>query len=255
MQVVPVSEWWRARSRYFQLALCLRLRVGLPELDVLPPVACRGCGGAHDKLGRHPSACKRGNRSSLYTGRHDHVQSAWLHVMRMMRVSGARAVGKRDYFGSAVPPGKRLYPDIIMPVYEGVGRHVFVDVAVVEPATVAFTPHGGGAADEAGYAAKLRAARKVNKYGVACSRIESKFRDAVMERYGALSDGAVGLIRMVCGAGEREPSEAQYSPTAPSRVTHAMQVVVFAGVMADAAMLAEALELDVWCRACVGDGE
>ena len=77
----------------------------------------------------------------------------------------------------------------------------------------------------------------------------------VMERYGALSDGAVGLIRMVCGAGEREPSETEYSPTAPSRVTHAMQVVVFAGVMADAAMLAEALELDVWCRACVNDGE
>ena len=50
-------------------------------------------------------------------------------------------------------------------------------------------------------------------------------------------------------------AEAQYLPTAPSRVTHAMQVVVFAGVMADAAMLAEALELDVWGRTCVGDGE
>ena len=61
-----------------------------------------------------------------------------------------------------------------------------------------------------------------------------------------LGDGLVGLLRLIAGAGEREPWEESYSPTAPSRVTHVAQCVVFGAVMADAAMLDSVLEMDVW---------
>jgi hypothetical protein len=39
-----------------------------------------------------------------------------------------------------------------------------------------------------------------------------------------------------------------YSPTAPSRVTHVAQCVVFGVVMADTAMLDAALKIDAWAR-------
>ena len=45
---------------------------------------------------------------------------------------------------------------------------------------------------------------------------------------------------------EPEPWEESYSPTAPSRVTHVAQCVVFGAVMADAAMRDSVLEMDVW---------
>ena len=77
-------------------------------------------------------------------------------------------------------------------------------------------------------------------------RVDATFRDGVVERYGHCSDGLVGLLRLIAGAGEREPWEESYSPTAPSRVTHVAQCVVFGAVMADAAMLDSVLEMDVW---------
>ena len=94
------------------------------------------------------------------------------------------------------------------------------------------------------------------KYKVkeACLRIDSTFRDGVIERYGHCSDGLVGLVRLIAGAGKREPWEADYSPTAPSQVTHVTQCVVFGAVMADAAMLDAVLELDVWGRERGVDG-
>ena len=67
--------------------------------------------------------------------------------------------------------------------------------------------------------------------------MDSSFRDGVIERYGHCSDGLVGLVRLIAGAGKREPWEDDYSPTASSLVTHVAQCVVFGAVMADAAML------------------
>ena len=49
-------------------------------------------------------------------------------------------------------------------------------------------------------------------------------------------------------------SGANYSSAAPSRVTHVAQCVVFGAVMADAAMLDAALEMDVWGRVQDEDG-
>ena len=45
-----------------------------------------------------------------------------------------------------------------------------------------------------------------------------------------------------------------YSSSAPSRVTHVAQCVVFGAVMADAAMLDAALEMDAWGREQDADG-
>jgi hypothetical protein len=42
---------------------------------------------------------------------------------------------------------------------------------------------------------------------------------------------------LIAGAGQSEPWETDYSSSAPSRVTHVAQCVVFGAVMADAAML------------------
>jgi hypothetical protein len=35
VQAIPVADCWRARPRLFQLALCVRLEVPIPELDAL----------------------------------------------------------------------------------------------------------------------------------------------------------------------------------------------------------------------------
>ena len=83
----------------------------------------------------------------------------------------------------------------------------------------------------------MRAQKKHSKYREACLRIDSTFRDGVIERYGHCGDGLVGLVRLIAGAGHREPWETDYSPTATSRVTHVAQCVVFGAVMSDAAML------------------
>ena len=56
------------------------------------------------------------------------------------------------------------------------------------------------------------------------------------------------------GPGHSEPWETDYSSAAPSRVTHVAQCVVFGAVMADAAMLDAALEMDAWGRVRDGDG-
>jgi hypothetical protein len=57
--------------------------------------------------------------------------------------------------------------------------------------------------------------------------------------------GLCGLL--IAGAGDRVshlPWETDYSSSAPSRVTHVAQCVVFGAVMADAAMLDAALGME-----------
>ena len=95
--------------------------------------------------------------------RHDGVQCALLGALHYVGVV-ARAVGLRNYFGSAVPPGRKgLHPDVVLVGYRGLGRHHFVDVSITEPATVARTQGAGRAAVEAGWAANDRATKKHNK--------------------------------------------------------------------------------------------
>ena len=92
----------------------------------------------------------------------------------------------------------------------------------------------------------LRAQRKRAKYGDAVITVGGEFIAAVMERYGACSDDLCRLAALACGDGDRELSEADD--------WYFMQGVVFAGVMADAAMVDAAITLDHVCPRGRGGG-
>ena len=53
----------------------------------------------------------------------------------------------------------------------------------------------------------------------------------LIERYGHCD--LVALVRLIAGAGHREPWETDYSPAATSRVTHVAQCVVFGAARSD----------------------
>ena len=72
------------------------------------------------------------------------------------------------------------------------------------------------------------------------------FRAGVMERYGACCDSLSGFIKMISGDGDRDWRESDYNFSSKSRSTWAAQHIVFAGVLADAAMLADVMEADVY---------
>ena len=69
-----------------------------------------------------------------------------------------------------------------------------------------------------------------------------------MERFGACCDDMQGLIRMVAGDGECDAGSVEWSPTATSRITRAAQCVVFSTVMAEARMVRDVVDLDVYGR-------
>ena len=114
MQAIPVADCWRARPQLFQLALCVCLGAPIPELDVSGGVACGACVMTHDKYGRHPSLCMRGNRSYLLTERHDGFQRAVQRALWFARVTTCAVGTRRNYFGSANPPiNKELRADLL----------------------------------------------------------------------------------------------------------------------------------------------
>ena len=59
--------------------------------------------------------------------------------------------------GSANPPLKKLRADIVCMHYHGMGRHLFVDVAVTEPAMLQMVNGARSSATEAGVAAEALA--------------------------------------------------------------------------------------------------
>ena len=76
-------------------------------------------------------------------------------------------------------------------------------------------------------------------------RIKPHQTDGGALEYGACSDDLCRLAALACGGGDRELSEADdWYFTAPSRRSYFMQGVVFAGVMADAAMVDSAIALE-----------
>ena len=89
---------------------------------------------------------------------------------------------------------------------------------------------------------------KHSKYRPATEAMGAGFRAGVMERFGACSDDLVGLVTELCGEGDRDAGAEDWYFTAPSRVTYYMQRVVFAGFMADAAMVDAAIDADVALR-------
>jgi hypothetical protein len=76
-----------------------------------------------------------------------------------------------------------------------------------------------------GVAAALRAQKMHSKYREACLRIDSTFRDGVIERYGHCGDGLVGLVRLIAGAMRVWGIGNRWRQTTLSRVMHVAQCV------------------------------
>ena len=104
----------------------------------------------------------------------------------------------------------------------------------------------GGSDAAPGVAADSRETVKVRKYRPICERIGAQFRPAVIERHGHCGDGMCSIIKLLSGDGERSAMEDDISFTAPSRTTFVAHHLVFAAVMADAAMVYEFIERAVF---------
>ena len=257
LDVLPLSVEQRATPEHYRLALAMRLGVRLPEVEVaIAAGRARDCpcGSVHDVYGRHPSVCRRGNRAGLWTTRHDALQWAILAVARMVG-RAAHAVGRRNWFSAAAlaAAGRDfdhgLYADIALPHYRAPARHLYVDVAITAPEAGGALAHSPSSRDRGGVAAEMRVQKKHRKYKPAVDAMGGVFRAGVMERFGACSDDLVGLVKGLCGDGDRDPASEDWGCTAPTRLRYHMQRVVFAGVMADAAMVDMALSMDVHCTA------
>ena len=83
----------------------------------------------------------------------------------------------------------------------------------------------------------------MRKYKPICDRIGTKFKPGVIEWHGHCGDGMCSIIKLLAGDGERDLMEDDISfkdGTAPSRTTtFVSQHLVYAAVMADAAMVYE----------------
>ena len=253
LDLMPTHVSCQAPARSFQLALAMRLGAELVELaDV--PLAERmcGCGAVHDVFGRHPSSCKAGNRHGLWTVRHDALQRSLEWVARSVGRS-VRVVGRVRWFSAAAlrAAGRTwdqpLFADLVLPHYRAPGRHLYIDAAVTTPQALGPIGANPSACDRGGVAAELRVGKKHAKYRQAVLAMGGSFRAAVLDRFGACSDDLVGLVRELCGDGLIDAESDEWSFTAASRRVFYMQRVVFAGVMADAAMVETALDLDVAC--------
>ena len=100
-------------------------------------------------------------------------------------------------------------------------------------------------ATSSGVAAEQRAEKKVAKYGPLAASVSSMFRPAVVERFGACCDGLVGLVSMLCGERQRDGlRDGDYAFSASSRSTYTASLLVFAAVMADAAMIERVVGVD-----------
>ena len=141
--------------------------------------------------------------------------------------------------------GAFTYADLVLPHYRAPGRHMYVDAAVASPETVAALSGMPSSRDRGGVAAEARVRKKHSKYKAAVDAMGGLFRATVMERYGACSDDLCGFVKSLCGDGECDVDSDDWSFTARTRVDFHMQRVVFAGVLADAAMVDAALDMDL----------
>jgi hypothetical protein len=247
----PVTGRLRVRPRLYWLALALR--VGLPIRGLLPvqgvPTRCGGCGLAHDEFGFHPSSCKAGNRQAMWTTRHDVLQAALIHALRLAG-EAAQPWGSTNWFGSAGWRAGRngrssfLRGDIVVPNKLGPARHLFLDVAVACPAIQAPLRASPPSSAQSGVAAYLRGRTKIAKYNQAAARLGCVFTPAVVERFGAVSDELVGLIRELVGDQHTDPLNPAYAFSAASRQTFLAQHLVLSTVVADAQMVETVLETD-----------
>jgi len=250
----PMSMWTTARARHYQLALSMRLGMPLPELSPVRgvPRYCNatGCGMQVDPFGFHSGNCRAGNRWGLWTNRHDTVQMAILYIIRSAgRRAMACSAGSGNWFGARArrtgSKGGYKRADLVIPNYYGLGRHMFLDVAVAEPTAGYALNATPSSAAHAGVAADVRAARKCAKYCDLAAGVSSDFQPACIERYGAMCGALVGLIKSMVGDRERDAFfDDEYAFSTSSATTHAASKITFATCMADAAMVERVLEAE-----------
>ena len=95
----------------------------------------------------------------------------------------------------------------------------------------------------------MKEVAKFRKYQSICDSLGASFFPAAIERYGACGSSLVGLVRMLCGDGDRDIVQCEGVVfSAASRVTFFAQQIVFAAVIADAEMVLSFLEQDVHAR-------
>ena len=92
---------------------------------------------------------------------------------------------------------------------------------------------------------EVRTRKKEGKYTGACAARGCSFTAAIMERFGAVGGGLMGLLWECAGDRAVSCDASAWSFTARSRLAYFVQHVVFACVIADAAMLETAIDLDV----------
>ena len=242
---IPTCGWLCAQSCHFQRALQLRASIPLRELTS-GNVLC-ACGVLVDPWGFHYGVCKRGNRGSAWTWRHDTIEASLIAAVRSLQVRACRVTSNHLGERAVLDPSSRNYlrPDVFFPSYYAVDRHLFCDIAVADPSALSALRATPSSSREAGVAAALRSDRKVAKYGPLCSATGSRFVPAVIERYGACCDALVGLFRQLAGVGDSDPGDRNFSFAASSRVTAVAQRVVFATVIADAAMVSRLASADL----------
>ena len=82
------------------------------------------------------------------------------------------------------------------------GRHLFLDVAVADPASGGALDARPSSAASSWVAAARRALDKTQMYGPLAVGVSSSFCPAVMERFSTMCDELAGLIRQLCGEGD-----------------------------------------------------
>ena len=190
--------------------------------------------------------CRAGNRESLWTHRHDTLQRMLMFLMRSVQTP-VREVGRTRLFGAAgaTPGGGYLFADLYSRDYRAVGRHLYIDVAIVDPTGKSALDASPSSAVEVGAAAKAKVGIKWGRYRGAVEAVSGVFRAAVVERFGAMSCEMQGLLRMMAGDADRDLRAADdWSFAAQSRRAYFEQHAVFAAVMADAAMLDAVIGVD-----------
>jgi hypothetical protein len=99
-------------------------------------ISCGGCGGPVDPQGMHYGFCK--NRHGVWT-RHDTLEATLHHVLCYLRQRVRCTRGAGNLLNDVRPPRSRgnkpgwRCADLVIDGYSGIGRHLFLDVAIPDP--------------------------------------------------------------------------------------------------------------------------
>ena len=131
------------------------------------------------------------------------------HVLCYLRQRVRYTRGAGNLFNDVRPPRSRgnkpgwRRADLVIDGYSGIGRHLFLDVAIPDPCCP--TARAAGSATSTGVAASAKEKYKQNKYNPLAQRVGGKFIPAIIERFGAFGDALVGLLKTLTGEAQRDP--------------------------------------------------